>query len=381
MNKPIYVGVNDPSLKLFENQYNTYHGMSYNSYLIAAEKVAVIDSVENGFGNYWMKNISNAIGDRPVDYLVVHHVEPDHSSSVFMALDRYPEMKVVASERAICMLCQFFPGYDFTGRTIAVNEESELDLGGNVLKFFAAPMVHWPEVMVSYDKCSGTFFSADAFGKFGSLGYDDNWVAEARRYYFNIVGKYGSQTKALLSKISTLDIRTIAPLHGPVLDSEIDRYISLYNLWSSYTPESDGVAIAYASIYGGTTVAALELADMLRAAGKSVVGCDLCRGENSEALSQAFRMSTLVLAAPTYDAGIFPAMGDFINRLRSKNFRNRRVAIIENGSWAPIAGKLMSDAMVKLQGVEIIEPKVTIRSRLDDDSRVALKLLAKAILS
>lgn len=379
MNNPVYVGVSDTSEGLFENQYPTPRGMSYNSYIVAGEKVAVLDSVERDFGQEWMANIARVLGNRPVDYLVVHHMEPDHSANILLALEKYPEIKIVATARAISMLSRFFPEADFDGKTVAVKEGDSLDLGGTSLTFLTAPMVHWPEVMVSYEPSTSTLFSADAFGKFGALGYEDDWVSEARRYYFNIVGRYGAQVQTLLGKVGSLSVRRIAPLHGPVLDSGLERYLKLYDTWSSYAPETEGTAVIYASIYGGTKAAAEYMADILRSAGEEVVTCDLCRQDSSEAVSQAFRMARLVLAAPTYDGGLFPPMDDFLNHLRSKGFRNRKAALIENGSWAPVSGKLMAEALGKMRDVEVVSPVVTVTSTPDRNTLAGLEALAQKL--
>lgn len=375
-----YVGVNDTDIKLFENQYPVPKGISYNSYVINDDKIALFDTVEKNFGDEWLAKIRIVLGDRKPDYLVVHHMEPDHSSNITRIMDEYPEMVLVATKQAINMLPQFFGDYDFGGRILAVKDGDTLELGAHEIVFSTAPMVHWPEVLVSYEKSEKVLFSADAFGKFGSTEFDDDWVNEGRRYFINIVGKYGAQTQNLLKKLSGLDVKVIAPLHGPVLKEDLGKYVRLYDTWSSYKPETDGVLVAYASVYGGTRECALELADILRAKGvENVVTYDLCRQELSEAVAQAFRMSTLVLAAVTYDASLFPPMHHFLHHLKMKNFRNRRVAIIENGSWAPVAGKMMKEAMSSLPGITLLEPMITIKSRMTDATRAAMNELATVI--
>lgn len=375
-----FVGVNDSAIALFENQYPVPHGISYNSYIIKDRKVALLDTVDAAFTDEWLAKVKAELDGLTPDYLIVHHMEPDHSANIVRALEEYPKMTLVASAKAVAMLPQFFGDYDFTGRTMAVKEGDELPLGDHTLRFALAPMVHWPEVMVSLELKERVLFSADAFGKFGVLGYDDNWTAEARRYYVNIVGKYGSQTQSLLKKFDNVEVRAIAPLHGPVLRDNLSRYVGLYDTWSSYRPEQKGVLVAYASVYGGTRECALEFADMLRAEGvDTVLTFDLCREELSEAVSQAFRFSGLVLAGVTYDASLFPPMAAFLHHLKLKNFRNRPVGIIENGSWAPIAGKLMADAVTAMPGMEVVDPKVTIKSRMHPENRPTMHELAKAM--
>ncbi|MDE5744739.1 MAG: FprA family A-type flavoprotein [Paramuribaculum sp.] len=376
-----YVGVDDTDIQLFENQYPVPKGISYNSYIIMDSKIVLFDTVDRDFADEWLAKIRIELGDRKPDYLIVHHMEPDHSSNIVRALDEFPDMTLVATKQAINMLPQFFGDYNFEGRTMAVKDGDTLSIGAHEIVFSTAPMVHWPEVLVSYEKSEKVLFSADAFGKFGSTEYDDEWVGEARRYYINIVGKYGVQTQNLLKKISGLDVQVIAPLHGPVLNGDLGKYVNLYDIWSSYRAETDGVLVAYASVYGGTKECALELADILRAKGmENVVTFDLCRQELSEAVSQAFRMSTMVLAAVTYDASLFPPMHHFIHHLKMKNYRNRRVAIIENGSWAPVAGKLMTEAMSALPDIEIVQPMITIKSRMNDSTRKAMNQLAEALV-
>lgn len=374
-----FVGVDDASVKVFEAQYPLQKGMSYNSYVIVDEKIAVMDSVEGKGGDQWLTDILAATSGRCPDYLVVHHMEPDHSACIARAMDRFPAMKIVTGAQAAKMLPQFFPGMTFGERVISVKEGDTLSLGAHILRFYSAPMVHWPEVMVSYDETSATLFSADAFGKFGAIRFNDDWVGEARRYYINIVGRYGAQVQSLLKKLNDVKIDRIAPLHGPVLDAPLLKYLDLYNIWSSYQPETKGVCIAYASIYGATAEAALGLADNLRRAGIRVTAMDLTSCDQSEAVAQAFRLSHLVLAAPTYDSGLFPAMYDFIHHLNLKNFRNRTVGYIENGSWAPVAAKRMSALLATMPGIVELKPYVTIRSRLNEESQQTLAELAEAI--
>lgn len=367
-NNIIPIGVDDIDGRLFENQYPLLHGMRYNSYMLTgSEHIAVLDAVDAESVDTWLDKVALAIPQgRTVDYLIVHHMEPDHSAGIARLLETYPDAKIVATAKAIAMLPQFCDGNTYEGRTIAVKEGDTLDLGGGeALTFYVAPMVHWPEVMVTYHAASRTLFSADAFGAFGSEQSGENpWPDEARRYFINIVGKYGTQVQSLLRKATTLDVDTIAPLHGPVLHKPLDNYINLYDTWSSYRPEmQEGVLIAYASIYGGTARVARMVADRLEAAGRTVVLADLCRGDVSEAVAQAFRMGTVVFAAVTYDASVMPAMRDFIGRLMAKGWRNRRIALIQNGSWAPTAAKVMTDLLAGCNGLEFVADPLTIRSR------------------
>lgn len=378
------VGVDDLILTHFENQYPIPAGVSYNSYLvIGIENIVLIDAVDNRAVDDWLANIRLALSNgRKIDYLVIQHMEPDHSAGIMRLLDEYPWIRIVAGVKAVPMLNQFFPGHNLADRAIAVKDGDRLPLSpDDYLTFALAPMVHWPEVMVTYHSGSGTLFSADAFGTFGvRQDSDDRWPGEAARYYFNIVGKYGAQVQALLRKISALDIRTIAPLHGRSLEAPLDRYLSLYDTWSSYRPEMpDGVLVAYASIYGGTAHVAHLLADKLRSTGRHVVMADICRGDMSQAVSLAFRMGTVVLASVTCDASLMPAMRDFLNRLASKGWRDRRVAMIENGSWAPVAAKVMKDMLAGCAGLQMIEPVLTIRSRIDQAGLETLDTLTKNI--
>lgn len=375
-----YIGVDDTDIDLFEALYDVPNGVSYNSYLIADDKVAIMDAVDIRKCNEWMENLSEALNGRTPDYLVVQHMEPDHAGSVAAVIERYGDIKIVCSARAAQMLPQFFDGIDFVGRTIVVAEGDTLSLGSHTLKFFMAPMVHWPEVMVSYETKSKILFSADAFGKFGALSHEDEWACEARRYYFNICGKYGVPVQALLKKAASLDIAAIYPLHGPMLTENLDYYIGLYDCWSKYEVETDGVFIAYASIYGGTAAVAKKLAEMLRAMGVPKVSiADLCRDDKAEAVEDAFRMGTLVLAAASYDGDVFPPMHDFLHHLQMKGYRSRRVALIENGSWAPSAARAMRAMLEPLKEIEILEPTVTIRSRMKQSDIPALERLAEQI--
>ena len=376
-----YIGVDDTTLDLFESQYIIPNGISYNSYLIIDKKVAIMDTVDRRMSDKWWANLRNALNGRSPDYLVVLHMEPDHAGNIATAMAKYPEIKIVASTKAIAMLPQFFENIDFSGRTIAVNEYEKLSLGSRSLQFFMAPMVHWPEVMVTYDSTDKVMFTADAFGKFGALCYDEDWVGEARRYYFNICGKYGIPVQAFLKKIVTLDIKHICPLHGPILSKNLEYYIGLYDTWSKYEAESDGVFIAYASIHGGTKVAALKLAEMLTKKGATKVAItDLCRNDMAKAVENAFRYGKLVVAAASYDGDVFPPMYDFLHHLKLKAYQRRRVAIIENGSWAPSAGRIMKEMLCKMKDLDIIEPIVTLRSTMKQSDLLAMESLADTIL-
>ena len=382
-----YIGVDDLDLDLFESQYIVPEGMAYNSYVILDDKVAVLDTADARKADEWKANLKEALCGRQPDYLVVHHMEPDHSALIAWALEEFPTLTLVASAKAIQMLGQFFEDLNVDGRTLAVKEGSELELGEHKLRFIGAPMVHWPEVMVSFDEADGALYSADAFGKFGALskcGFysrdDDDWICEARRYYFNIVGKYGNPVRTLLDKTAQLEIKTIRPLHGPILEDNLGEYLSLYNTWCRYEVETEGIFIACASIHGGTMAAAEKLAEILRAKGvERVVVSDLCRSDFAENVEDAFRHSKLVLAASSYDAGVFTPMYEFLHRLQIKGFCNRKVAIIENGSWAPSAGRVMKEMLSTMSNVEVVEPMVTIKSRMKASDIPALESLADAI--
>lgn len=376
-----FIGVDDLDLDLFESQYIVPNGISYNSYVILDEKIAVMDTVDKRKSNEWWQNLNRELSERTPDYLVVHHLEPDHAGVIAEFMLKYPTAKIVANNIAIKMLPQYFDEIDFTDRIIAVKENDTLSLGTHTLQFIMAPMVHWPEVMVTYDQTDKVVFSADAFGKFGALSHDEDWACEARRYYFNICGKYGAQVQNLLNKIKTLNVEMICPLHGPILKNDLNYYIGLYDTWSSYTAETDGVFIAYASIHGNTAEAAHTLAKILNNKGAAKVTIsDLCRCDMSEAVEDAFRMSKVILASSTYDAGIFPPMNDFIHHLLDKNFQNRKIGVIENGSWAPIAGKLICNRLEKQKALDFVTPVVTIRGRMKSADIAALENLADEIL-
>lgn len=379
-----YIGVDDLDIDLFENQYIVPEGMSYNSWLIADSQVAILDTADARLAEEWKRHLTQALADRQPDYLVVHHMEPDHASLVAWAMEQYPAMQIVCSTQAAKMLPQFFEGIKTDGRVRIVKEGDTLCLGQHTLRFIGAPMVHWPEVLMSYEEKSGTLFSADAFGKFGALqNENDDWACEARRYYFNICGKYGTQVKNVLKKATSPCPQAICPLHGPVLrGAALQQAVSLYETWSSYEPESEGVLVAYASIHGGTKKAAERLADMLREKGaKKVVLADLTRSDMAEVIEDAFRYTALVVAASSYDAGVFPVMHDFLYHLQIKNYQKRRLGIVENGSWAPTAGRVMRAMIEQLKDCEIVEPMVTIRSRMKEADLPQLELLAQAMLA
>ena len=377
-----YSGVDDTTIDLFESQYIVPNGISYNSYLIVDEKIAIMDTVDKRKGEEWFANLEEALEGRTPDYLVVQHMEPDHSGNISLLMQKYPEIKLVASAKAIQMMPQFFEDTCFEGKTISVKEGETLSLGTHTLQFFMAPMVHWPEVMVTYDQLDKVLFTADGFGKFGALAHEEEWACEARRYYFNICGKYGAQVQALLKKAAKLDIACICPLHGPILKENLDYYIGLYDTWSKYEVETEGVFIAYASIHGGTKKAAEKMAEILRAKGAPKVSlADLCRDDMAEAVEDAFRMGKLVVAAASYDADVFPPMYDFLHHLKLKAYQKRRVGIIENGSWAPCAGRIMKGMLETMKEIEIVEPMVTIRSTLKQEDIPALEALADAILA
>lgn len=376
-----YIGVDDTDLDLFESQYIIPNGISYNSYLIKDEKIAIMDTADNRKIDEWLENLRTALDGRTPDYLVVQHMEPDHAGCIAEILEEYPAIKIVASARAIQMMPQFFEGKDFSQNTIAVKEGDTLSLGEHTLQFFMAPMVHWPEVMVTYDKKDKVVFSADGFGKFGALSHEEDWACEARRYYFNICGKYGGPVQALLKKLATLDVECICPLHGPILKENLGYYIGLYDTWSKYDVETEGVFIAYASIHGGTAAVANVMAEILREKGaKKVSVADLSRDDMAEAIEDAFRMDKMIVAAASYDGGVFPVMHDFLHHLQIKAYQKRRVGIIENGSWAPCAGRVMRGMLEQMKDVEIAEPMVTILSRMKQSDRAALEALADAIL-
>ena len=379
-----YIGVDDLDIDLFESQYVVPEGMSYNSYLIDDEKIAVMDTADRRKGEEWKANLKAALGNRQPDYLVAHHMEPDHSALIAWMLETYPGLQLVCSAQAAKMLTNFFEGFNFEGRVMTVKEGDTLSLGKHELKFIGAPMVHWPEVIMSYDSTDKVLFSADGFGKFGALVNEtDDWACEARRYYFNICGKYGIQVQNVLKKAAAIDIQTICPLHGPVLKGEaLAEAVKLYDTWSKYEPESEGILIAYASIHGGTAVAAERLAEILSKKGaKKVVVSDLSRSDMAEVIEDAFRYPTVVVAASSYDGGVFPVMHDFLYHLQIKNYQKRRFGIIENGSWAPSAGKVMRSMIEGLKDCEIVEPMVTIRSRMKAEDQALLEQLADSLLA
>lgn len=374
-----YVGVNDKTLDLFEGQYEIPNGVSYNSYIIMDEKIAIMDMVDKRAAKDWFENVQEVLGEKQPDYLIVSHLEPDHSANLSEVLERYPNIQIVSNEKLFAMLPQFFD-VDITARKVAVKEGDTLSLGKHELHFVMAPMVHWPEVMVTYDSTDKILFSADGFGKFGALDVEEDWACEARRYYFNIVGKYGMPVQTLLKKASTLDIQIICPLHGPILSENLDYYIDKYQTWSSYEPEDKGVFIAYASMHGNTKQAALKLADMLKEKGVlKVAVADLAREDMAECIEDAFRYDRLVVACPTYDGGIMPVMQDFIYHLKLKMYQKRTVGIIENGSWAPMAEKIMREQFEAMKDVTVLEEVVTIRSCVKEDNLIQLETLVENI--
>ncbi len=376
-----YIGCNDYDIDLFESQYIVPNGVSYNSYLIVDEKIAVMDTADARVTDQWFTNLENALQGRTPDYLVVHHLEPDHASNILKFTEKYPKAKLVGNAKTFAMLPQFF-AIDPAVETVTVKEGDTLSLGKHNLTFVMAPMVHWPEVMVSYESAEKVLFSADGFGKFGTLDTEEDWACEARRYYFNIVGKYGAQVQALLKKASTLDIKTICPLHGPILTENLGYYIDKYNTWSSYAPEDKGILIACASIHGNTKKAADKLAEILKENGaEKVVVSDLAREDMAEVIEDAFRYDRMVVMSATYDAGIFPVMEDFLNHLKAKNYNSRKVAVIENGSWAPMAGKKMAAIFGEMKNITLCDTTITIKSTMNDDNVKAMKVLAHELCS
>lgn len=371
-----YVGVNDRDIDLFEGQYIVENGMAYNSYVILDKKIAVMDSVDANFKDEWLDNLADVLGDKTPDYLIVQHMEPDHSANIDDFAEKYPDAQIVASAQAFNMMKNFF-GTDFSDRRIVVKEGDTLELGEHTLTFITAPMVHWPEVIMTYDSRDKVLFSADGFGKFGALDADEDWACEARRYYFGIVGKYGTQVQNVLKKAAALEIQSICPLHGPILKENLDYYLGLYNTWSSYGTESEGIVIAYTSVYGHTKAAVELLAQKLNDAGcPKVAVTDLARDDMAEAVEDAFRYGTLVLATTTYNADIFPFMREFINHLTERNFSNRTIAFVENGSWAPTAAKVMRKMLEDCKNIKFAENTVTIKSALSDDNRAQIDALA-----
>ena len=373
-----YVGVNDTDIDLFESQYPVPHGVSYNSYLLLDDKIALLDTVDKRKYDDWAAKVDAALAGRTPDYIVVHHLEPDHAGSLQLTIEKYPEATLVLSAKALAMLPQFFDLPTGT-KTLPVKEGDTLELGRHTLTFVMAPMVHWPEVMVSYEQTEKVLFSADAFGKFGAVGTDEPWPEEARRYFINIVGKYGAPVQTLLKKAAALDIATICPLHGPVLQEDLTPYLHLYSTWSSYQPETPGVFIAYASIYGNTKAAALLLAQELKSRGITVETADLSRTDLAQAVAKAFQYSKMVCAAPSYDGGVFPVMADFLHHLKSKSYQNRTVALIENGSWAPSAARTMTAHLEEMKAITLLPGTVTVRAAVKDADRTALAALADAL--
>ncbi len=376
----IYIGADDKEIDLFESQYEVPNGVSYNSYVILDEKIAVMDTADMRVSDEWFKNLDAALNGRTPDYLVISHLEPDHAGNITLAVEKYPEMKLVLNAKSAAMIGQFFD-IDTAEKAIIVKEGDELSLGSHVLTFIMAPMVHWPEVMLEYEKTEKILFSADAFGKFGALDTDEDWTCEARRYYFNIVGKYGAQVQALLKKAAGLDISMICPLHGPILKENLSFYIDKYNIWSSYEPEDRGVLIAYASIHGNTAKAAIKMKEILESKGAPKVAItDLSRDDMAEAVEDAFRYDSMILAAASYDAGVFPCMEDFLHHLKAKNYQKRTVGMIENGSWAPTAARAMKGILEGMKNITIVEPVVTIKSTMKDSDIPKMEELADAIL-
>ncbi len=376
-----YIGVDDPDIELFESQYTVPDGMCYNSYIILDDKIALFDTADKRVTDEWFANLDKALDGRTPDYLVISHLEPDHASNIQRAAEKYPDMKLIGNAKTFSMLPQFFD-FDIEGKTITVKEGDTVDLGSHRLTFYMAPMVHWPEVMVTYEQTEGILFSADGFGKFGVMDADpEDWACEARRYYFNICGKYGMQVQTLLKKASALDIKTICPLHGPILSENLGYYIGLYDTWSKYEPETEGIFVVYSSIHGNTKQAALKLYDMLkeRTDNKLAIS-DLARSDMGENIEDAFRYSKMVMLSPSYDGGIFPIANDFLHHLQIKGFKNRKVAIVENGSWAPSAAKVMREYFEKMKNIEICDVSVTIKSTLKEDTLKKLEELADAIV-
>ena len=380
-NKIEYIGVNDKTLDLFESQYIIPNGVSYNSYIIKDEKNVVMDTVDKRATNEWLENIETSLNEENIDYLVISHLEPDHSANIQLIAEKYPNMKIILNQRTESMMKQFFD-MDLSSRYIIVKEGDIIDIGEHKLQFFMAPMVHWPEVMMTYEQTEKILFSADGFGKFGTLDTEEDWTCEARRYYFNIVGKYGAQVQQLLKKVSKLDIKMICPLHGSILKENLNYYINKYDTWSSYKPEDDGVLVAYNSIHGNTRKAVENLEEMLKENGaKKVVVSDLSREDMAEVIENAFRYDKLIIASPTYDAGLFPTTEKFLRHLKHKNYQSRKIGIIENGSWAPMAAKLMKDIISDMKDIKVCDTVVTIKTRLNDETKQKMEDLVKEILN
>ena len=377
-----YIGVDDKTIDLFESQYIVPNGVSYNSYVIMDEKIAIMDTVDRRGTQGWLENLEAALDGKTPDYLVVLHMEPDHSANVKNLAEKYPTMKIVGNAKTFTIMGQFFDGLDFSDRSVVVKEGDTLDLGTHKLTFMMAPMVHWPEVMVAYESTEKILFSADGFGKFGALDAEEDWACEARRYYFNIVGKYGVQVQNLLKKAATLDIQTICPLHGPILKENLGYYLNLYDIWSSYGVEAEGVFIAYASIHGNTAAAAQKMAEILKAKGAPKVAiADLSRADVAECVEDAFKYGKVILAASSYDAGVFPPMENFLHHLKSKNYQKRRIGLIENGTWAPCSGKVMRSILETMKSIDICDTVVTIKSSMKADNVAAMEQLADEILA
>ena len=372
-----YIGVDDKTLDLFESQYILPNGISYNSYLIKDKKNLVMDTVDKRASKEWIENLEKNLNGENIDYLVISHLEPDHAGNIGYLAKKYPQMKLIGNEKTFKMLVQFFNIENLEERKVIVNEGDKINIGNHTLQFFMAPMVHWPEVMVTYEETEKILFTADGFGKFGALDTDEEWACEARRYYFNIVGKYGMQVQALLKKASALDIKMICPLHGPILKENLEYYINKYDIWSSYKPEEEGVFIAYVSMYGYTKQAVETLVEILKEKGVEKISItDLSRDDMAEAVEDAFKYDKMILAAPSYNAGVFPPMQQFLHHLQSKNYQNRKIGIIENGSWAPSAAKTMKEIISKMKNIEICEPTVTIISKMNENNIAELEKLA-----
>ena len=373
-----YIGADDKNIDLFESQYKVPNGVSYNSYVILDEKVAVMDTVDRRATDAWLENLEKALNGRTPDYLVVHHMEPDHAANIQVLAEKYPDMQIVGNAKTFTMIRRFFT-FDLEGRTVEVKEGSTLSLGSHTLTFVMAPMVHWPEAMVSYESSEKILFSADGFGKFGALDAEEPWADEARRYYINIVGKYGAQVQALLKKAAGLDIAMICPLHGPILKENLGYYLNLYDIWSSYRPEEEGVFLAYASIHGNTAKGALALKEMLERRGVKVCAADVCRTDVAQCVANAFRYSKMICCAASYDGGLFLPMEDFLHHLKAKTYQNRKVALVENGTWAPSAARVMKEILGSMKNVEICDKTVTICSAVKEDTLRQLEELADAV--
>ena len=377
-----YIGVNDKTIDLFEGQYVVPNGISYNSYLIKDDKIVIMDTVDRRATDEWFENLERELDGKEPDYLVVSHLEPDHGANIERLATKYPNMKIIGNAKTFAFIPQFFDINNLEERTVVVKEGDTLEIGKHTLQFIMAPMVHWPEVMCTYEQSEKVLFTADGFGKFGALDTDEDWTCEARRYYFNIVGKYGAQVQALLKKVATLDVKMICPLHGPILKENLEFYINKYDIWSSYEPEDDGVFIAYSSIHGHTKEVAFKMKEILEAKGAQKVSMsDLTREDMAEAIEDAFRYDKIILASSSYNMGLFPPMAHFLHHLQSKNYQNRKIGIIENGSWAPSAGKCMKEIVSKMKDIKLCDTTVTIMSKMKDENIENMKKLADEILS